>query len=160
MLSLLKEIHVFLVKNKKTLSVAESCTGGLLSSLLTNRSGSSEFFTLGVVVYSNFSKNKLLKIPLSVINNRGAVSRQVAVALAENVRHLAKSSYGIGITGIAGPTGAVAGKPVGTVFISISNKNKAICRRFQFRGTRSAIRRQSALTALKLLKEFICKKNN
>lgn len=159
MFSLLKEIHGFLVKNKKTLSVAESCTGGLLSSLLTNRSGSSKFFTLGAVVYSNFSKNKLLKIPLSVINNRGAVSRQVAVALAKNVRRIAKTNYGIGITGIAGPTGAIAGKPVGTVFISISNKNKAICRRFKFRGARFTIRRQSALTALKLLKEFIYKNN-
>ncbi len=157
--SILKEIRAFLVKNKKTLSVAESCTGGLLSSLLTNHSGSSKFFTLGVVVYSNFSKHKILKIPLSVINNYGAVSRQVDIALAKNVRRVAKTSYSIGITGIAGPTGAVAGKPVGTVFISISGKNKTICRRFQFRGARSTIRRQSALTALKLLKEFIYKNN-
>jgi len=155
--SLIKEIHGLLVKTKQTLAVAESCTGGLLSSLLTSRSGSSKFFILGVVVYSNFSKHKLLRIPLSVINNHGAVSRQTALALAKNIRRIAQTSYGLGITGIAGPTGAVLGKPVGTVFISIAGKDKTICRRFKFHGARSAIRRQSAFTALKLLERFILK---
>ncbi|MCX5707476.1 MAG: CinA family protein [Candidatus Omnitrophica bacterium] len=147
--------HKLLIKNKQTLAVAESCTGGLLSSILTSRSGSSEFFVLGVVVYSNLSKQLLLKVPMSMLNKRGAVSRPVAITLAQNIRNFAKTDYGIGITGIAGPTGGTAAKPVGTVFISVSSKTKLICRRFQFKGTRSFIRQQSCLWALKLLQKII-----
>jgi nicotinamide-nucleotide amidase len=149
------ETHKLLIKDKKTLAVAESCTGGLLSSLLTSRSGSSGFFILGVVVYSNLSKTLILKVPASYINKHGAVSRPVAIALATNVRAIAKTDYGIGITGIAGPTGAIPGKPVGTVFIAVSSKAKTVCRRFRFKGARSAIRRQSAFAALKLLRQII-----
>jgi len=149
------KIHKLLIRMKQTLAVAESCTGGLLSSLLTNRSGSSDFFILGAVVYSNFSKHLLLKIPLTVINKRGAVSRTVAVALSRNIRRAAKTDYGLGLTGIAGPAGAAPRKPVGTVFIAASSKSKTICRRFQFQGSRSSIRRQSVTAALKLLKEII-----
>jgi len=147
--------HKLLIKTKQTLAVAESCTGGLLSSILTNRSGSSEFFIMGAVVYSNFSKHLLLKIPVSMINKHGAVSRQVADALAQNIRKIAKTDYGIGITGIAGPTGGTVDKPVGMVYIAASGKTKTICRRFQFKGNRTSIRRQSAFTALKLLQQVI-----
>lgn len=155
MQALAAKTHKLLIKTKRTLAVAESCTGGLLSSILTNRSGSSEFFIMGAVVYSNFSKHLLLKIPLSLINKHGAVSRPVAVALAQNIRKIAKTDYGIGITGIAGPTGGTIAKPVGTVFISVSSKAKLICRKFQFKGTRSSIRSQAALSALKLLQQII-----
>jgi PncC family amidohydrolase len=147
--------HKLLIKTKQTLAVAESCTGGLLSSILTSRSGSSEFFILGVVVYSNFSKQLLLKVPISLIHKHGAVSRPVAITLAQNIRKIAKTNYGIGITGIAGPTGGTTAKPVGTVFISASSKTKLVCRRFRFKGSRSSIRSQSCLWALKLLQEII-----
>ncbi len=149
------DIHKLLIKNKRTLAIAESCTGGLLSSLLTSRPGSSKYFILGVVVYSNFSKSLILKIPSSLINKHGAVSRPVAIALAANIRDIAKTDYGIGITGIAGPTGAVPDKPVGTVFIAVSSKAKTKWLRFQFRGSRCAIRRQAAFAALKLLQKII-----
>jgi PncC family amidohydrolase len=149
------KIHKLLIKNKQTLAVAESCTGGLLSSLLTAESGSSAFFILGLVVYSNFAKRRLLKVPLSLINKHGAVSRPVAVALAQNIRKIAKTDYSIAITGIAGPTGGTASKPVGTVFICVRGKVKNICRRFQFKGNRSSIRRQSAHSALKLIQQII-----
>jgi len=155
MQALAAKTHKLLIKNKHTLAVAESCTGGLLSSILTSRSGSSAFFILGAIVYSNFSKHLLLKIPMSLINKHGAVSRPVAEALAKNIRQIAKTDYGISITGIAGPRGGTLAKPVGTVFISASSKTKLICRRFQFKGTRSSIRQQSSLWALKLLQQVI-----
>ena len=155
MQALAAKTHKLLIKTKHTLAVAESCTGGLLSSLLTSHSGSSAFFILGAIVYSNFSKHLLLKIPMSLINKHGAVSRQVAEALAKNIRQIAKTDYGISITGIAGPTGGTLAKPVGTVFISASSKTKLICRRFQFKGTRSSIRQQSCFNALKLLQQII-----
>jgi PncC family amidohydrolase len=149
------KIHKLLLKNKQTLAVAESCTGGMLSSILTSRSGSSGFFILGTVVYSNFSKHLLLKVPMSLINRHGAVSRPVAVALARNIRKIARSDYSVSLTGIAGPTGASPAKPVGTVFISVSSKTKLLCRKFQFQGTRFSIRQQSCLRALKLLQQII-----
>ncbi len=152
---IIKQIHTVLIKKRKTLAVAESCTGGLLSSLLTNYSGSSDFFILGAIVYSNFSKHLLAKVPLALINKHGAVSQPVAITLAQNIRKIAKTDYGIGITGIAGPTGGTAEKPIGTVYIAASSKTKTICRRFQFKGTRTSIRRQSALSALKLLRQII-----
>jgi PncC family amidohydrolase len=150
-----RQIHKLLIKENKTIAVAESCTGGLLSMLLTNFSGSSKYFILGTVVYSNSSKNSLLKIPLSIIRLNGAVSKDVAQKMAESVRKLAKTDYGIGITGIAGPSGGTIQKPVGTVFIALAGKNKQICQRFIFKGKRISIRKQAALKALQLLKKFI-----
>jgi nicotinamide-nucleotide amidase len=150
-----KQIHRLLIRKSQTVAVAESCTAGLVSFLLTQFSGSSKFFTLGVVTYSNSAKNKILGIPFSIIDKRGAVSKEVALLLAQSVRKIAKADFGIGITGIAGPTGATPGKPVGTVFIAISAKTKKICKKFFFKGNRSSIRQQSALNALKLLKQSI-----
>ncbi len=148
-------IHKLLIKKRKTIAVAESCTGGLLSTLLTHISGSSKYFLLGTVVYSNISKNSLLKIPLSTIRLNGAVSTEVAGKMAESIRKLAKTDYGIGITGIAGPSGGSIEKPVGTVFIALAEKNKQICRKFIFKGNRASIRKQAAFKALQLLKKLI-----
>lgn len=146
-----KQLHTLLIKNAKTIAVAESCTGGLLSSLLAKNSGSSKYFILGVIAYSNSAKKDILKIPKQVIAKNGAVSKEAAQKMAQFVRILAKTDFGVGITGIAGPTGATPGKPIGTVFIAVSAKNKLICRRFQFKGSRLTIRKTAALTALKLL---------
>jgi len=148
-----KQIHNFLLKNRKTVAVAESCTGGLLSNLLTHIPGSSQYFTLGLVVYSNATKRTILKIPASVIYNKGAVSGSVAKAMARGVRKIANSDFGIGITGIAGPTGGTLQKPVGTVFIAIASKNKKTCQRFKFTGRRLTIRKKAALKSLELLKK-------
>ncbi len=145
------QTHRLLIKNSKTIAVAESCTGGLLSEILTQNPGSSKYFILGIITYSNDAKQNFLKIPTPVILKNGAVSKEVAQKMAQSVRILAKTDFGIGITGIAGPTGATPEKPIGTVFIAISAKNKLICRRFQFRGNRLAVRKTAALKALKLL---------
>ena len=149
-----KQIHKFLIKNNQSLSVAESCTGGLLSSLLTRSSGSSVYFKLGVVAYSNQAKHRILSIPLKMMKQKGSVSRDVARSMAQAVRRLAKTDLGIGITGIAGPTGGSPQKPVGTVFIAVSGKRKTISKEFHFTGNRTTIRNKSALKALELLKEF------
>jgi len=148
---ILKQLHKKLLERKETVAVAESCSGGLLSYLLTDTPGSSKYFLLGVVAYSNTSKEKILDIPAKTIGKYTAVSAQVAVLMAKNVRKKAKSEFGLSITGIAGPAGATVNKPVGTVFICLSDKNKNNCRRFSFRGSRQAIRKKSAQEALRLL---------
>lgn len=152
---IVNQIHGLLLKNKKTIAIAESCTGGLLSSLLTRIPGSSQYFILGVVAYSNKAKEAILKIPSSIITKNGAVSKQVAIKMARNIRKLAKAELGIGITGIAGPTGATPSKPVGTVFIAIDTKNKKTCKRFHFTGNRINVRKNAALKSLDLLKLLV-----
>ncbi|MFH1198673.1 MAG: CinA family protein [Candidatus Omnitrophota bacterium] len=150
MKQVIRKIHDFLLKNNKTIAVAESCTGGIISSSLTELPGSSKYFILGAVTYSNKAKENILKIPHKVIAKNGAVSEAVALLMAKNIRKIAKTDFGIGITGIAGPTGGSSSKPIGTVFIAVSNKNKTICKKFQFTGTRAQIRKKSAIEALNL----------
>lgn len=149
---LITQIHKTLLKNQKTVSVAESCTGGLVSKLLTDIGGSSDYFILGVVAYSNKTKKSFLRIPPSLILKNGSVSQQVAILMAKNIRKIACSDIGIGITGIAGPTGATKTKPVGMVFIAIESKDKCICKKFLLRGNRADIREKAAFKALELLK--------
>ncbi len=145
------KIHKALIKKQKTLAVAESCTGGLLSSFLTSLPDSSNYYILGVVTYSNKTKENILKIPYSIIQKNGAVSKVVAEMMANSVRRLAKADYGIGITGIAGPGGATPKKPIGTVFIAVIGQSKKISKKFFFKGKRTLIQRQAALKALELL---------
>ena len=151
------QIHTLLLKNKKTIAIAESCTGGLLSSLLIKLSGSSQYFILGIVAYSNGAKKKVLGIPSSLITARGAVSKEVASSMAERIRKLANTDISIGITGIAGPSKGSPQKPVGTVFIALDSKKKKICKKFRFSGTRFYIRKTAALKSLELLKEILMK---
>ncbi len=151
----LRKIHALLVKNKKSIAVAESCTGGLLSKMLTDSPGSSRYFLLGVVAYSNKTKTAILKVPAGLINKEGAVSCAVAEGMAESVRIIAKASFGIGITGIAGPKGGTAKKPKGTVFIALNSRNEKICRRFHFSGKRSSVRKKAAIKSLQLLESFL-----
>ncbi|MCM8795528.1 MAG: CinA family protein, partial [Candidatus Omnitrophica bacterium] len=117
--SIVKQLHLSLLKKQKTIAVAESCTGGLVSYLLTQNPGSSRYFLLGIVAYSNEAKEKILNVPPSLIFKKGAVCKEVAFFLAENVRKITQADFGIGLTGIAGPTGGTKRKPVGTVFIAI-----------------------------------------
>ncbi len=152
---LINQIHKRLIKSSKTLATAESCTAGFLSFLLTRLSGSSRYFILGLTAYSNFVKENILNIPASIIRKNGAVSKEVALLMAGNIRKLANADLGIGLTGIAGPTGAVPSKPIGTVFIAISTKNESVCKKCVFKGNRNSIRKQSALKALQLLKDFL-----
>jgi PncC family amidohydrolase len=155
MQNLIQQAHLRLLKSGKTVATAESCTAGLLSSLLTQLPGSSRYFILGITSYSNQVKQNVLRIPASAIRRRGAVSKETALLMAQNVRKLAQADLGISITGIAGPGGGTARKPVGTVFIALSAKNKNSCKKFLFKGKRNAIRKQASLKALKLLNAHI-----
>jgi nicotinamide-nucleotide amidase len=148
---ILKLSHNKLISRKQTISVAESCTGGTVCSLLTKYPGASAYFVLGVVVYSNKAKEKILGIPKKTIAKYGAVSDKVAILMARNIRKKINTDFGISVTGIAGPAGATFAKPVGTVFIALSAKNKTLCRSFLFRGSRKSIRKHSALEAIRLL---------
>ena len=147
------QIHTLLLKNKQTIAIAESCTGGLLSNLLTKHSGSSQYFILGVVDYSNTAKKKVLGVPSSFIATQGAVSKEVASSMAERIRKVADTDIGMGITGIAGPGAGTPQKPVGTVFIALDSIKKKICKKFRFKGTRLCIRRAAATKSLELLKK-------
>ncbi|MFA5114486.1 MAG: nicotinamide-nucleotide amidohydrolase family protein [Candidatus Omnitrophota bacterium] len=150
-----RRIHSLLLKNNQTLAAAESCTAGLLSYLITRYPGSSKYFLLGVSAYSNKAKETLLGIPHRLICLKGAVSKEVAVLMAQNARRLIGADFGIGITGIAGPDGATRGKPVGTVFIAVSGKGQTVWRKFIFRESRGAIRKMAALESLQLLETIV-----
>ncbi|HEX3034225.1 MAG TPA: competence/damage-inducible protein A [Thermodesulfobacteriota bacterium] len=132
-----------------TVALAESCTGGLLAHRITNVPGSSNYFERGIISYSNESKVEILGVPKGLIESVGAVSKEVVEAMAERVRKLADSDMGIAISGIAGPGGGTPTKPVGTVFIGISHREKGTSsQKFQFRGTREEIKLLSSEVAL------------
>ena len=137
---------------KKTLATAESCTGGLLSSRIVSISGSSAVFTTGLVTYSNEAKQHLLQIPHALIASVGAVSPEVAKAMASRVRELAGTDYGIGVTGIAGPDGGTAEKPVGLVYIAVADANGVKSSKNLYNGSRTDIRYRATQTALAMLR--------
>ena len=146
-----------LLKKKKTLAIAESCTGGLLADRITDVSGSSKYLRMGVVTYSNESKNRLLSVPQETIKKYGAVSKQVAALMAKNIRLLANASIGIGISGIAGPTGGSKKKPVGLIYIALSTKKNTICKEFRFLGQRNIIKHKATQAALDLIRNSLFK---
>lgn len=131
-LDTIQEIVVKFIKSNITLAIAESCTGGYISNMITNISGASKVFELGIVCYSNFSKTSLLNVDPDDIVKHGAVSEIVAKQLANNIRVLSKVTIGIGITGIAGPTGGTPEKPVGLVYIGFSTQKETIVEKHQF----------------------------
>lgn len=134
---------------KQTISVAESCTGGLVSSRLTDVPGSSDYFLAGIVAYSNEAKTALLGVPAALIEQHGAVSEPVAVAMAEGARERNRATIGVGVTGIAGPGGGSAAKPVGTVAIAtVAEGHPARVRTYRFRGGRQQIKLHASQTAL------------
>lgn len=149
------EIARLLTAKKKTLAAAESCTGGLLAHRLTNISGSSKFFKLGVVTYSNDAKSQFLGVPAQLIRKYGAVSKEVVSAMALGVRKKAKADFGIGISGIAGPTGGTKAKPVGLVYIAVAGPKNFICAHCRFKGNRLKVKQQAADQALTFLSDFL-----
>ncbi len=150
-----KKLVSLLIKNKLTLSLAESCTGGALSDSITNIPGSSQTLLLGIIAYANNAKSKILKIPKNIIQKKGAVSAKIAKLMSQNVLKLSNSDLGVGITGIAGPSNAVLGKPIGTVFIAIASKNKVKIGKFKFSGERKKIKNKSVQKAIQMLLKFI-----
>jgi len=144
-----------LICGQKTLVLAESCTGGLIGHRLTNIPGSSQFLKLGIIAYSNETKIKLLKVPPSTLIKYGAVSAQVAQAMAQGALGLMKANYALSVTGIAGPTGATKTKPIGLTYIATACLSKTIVKKFIFNGTRRQIKEQASEKALQLLKKLI-----
>jgi len=145
-------VYTLLKKYNKTIAVAESCTGGLVSDKLTNIPGISEFFLEGVVVYSNKAKVDVLGVSGEFIQKYGAVSPQVARAMAEGIKKRSSADIGVGITGIAGPTGATKEKPVGLVYIAVAVDNDVEVKECRFRGSRIDIKTFSANTALNMVR--------
>ena len=145
-------VGYYLQMRGATLAVAESCTGGMLAERLTSISGSSRYFLGGSVVYSNELKTEFADVPPALIAEHGAVSRQVALSLANGIRERTKATFGIGITGIAGPTGGTPEKPVGLVFIGISSDQEAEAVERRFPGDRERIRLWASFTAMDLLR--------
>ena len=141
-----------------TLSLAESCSGGLIAKRITDIPGSSRYFCEGVVTYSNNSKTRLLGVPAEVLNSCGAVSTECASAMAKGVRMASGSDLGLAVTGIAGPDGGSDEKPVGTVFISLAASDGCWTKRFQFGGNRDEVRTLTAWTALDWLRRYLLKR--
>ena len=149
-----KEIVVKFAKNNIKLAIAESCTGGYISNAITNISGASKVFERGIICYSNNSKIDLLNIDPDRIDQFGAVSEIVAKQLAHNIRVLSNVDIGIGITGIAGPTGGTVEKPVGLVFIGFSTEKGTIVEKHQFKAERITFKEKVLEKVLSLLQNF------
>ena len=145
-----EQIIRLLTERRQTLAVAESCTGGLIGHLLTEIPGSSEAFLGGVIVYANTIKEKV-GVPAAVLQSHGAVSAQVAQALATGVRIWTEADYGLAVTGITGPSGATETKPVGLVYIALAAPGHLEVQQHNFSGTRSEVKQSSAEAALALL---------
>lgn len=145
-----KLLGTVLSASGKTLAVAESCTAGLLGGAVTSIPGSSLYFSGGVVAYGNSAKISLLGVPPDLISARGAVSREVALAMAEGVLSLFRADLAIAVTGIAGPGGGSRGKPVGTVWVAIvALGGVRYAHRFRFPGDREAVRRETVKASLR-----------
>ena len=151
---LARELGALLKKGRMTLSVAESCTGGLLASLVTDQPGSSAYFMGGVVAYADEVKRAQLGVPATLLTRHGAVSREVALAMAEGVRTRLGTTLAASITGIAGPD-AEGSKPVGLTYIAIATPRGTTCDEYMFSGDRWSNRRQAAGQALRLLIEAV-----
>ena len=152
MIAISKKIVKALKNKKSKISFAESCTGGLLSNAITSVSGSSKVFNLGIVSYSNESKNKVLKVPKTFIKKYGAVSKEVCKVMALNVSNIGKTNMSLSITGIAGPKGGTKKKPVGLVYIGIKKGNKIYIKQYLFKNKgRSFIQKSTVNKCLKLI---------
>ena len=155
-MNLNQKIVSLLKKKKLKLAVAESCTGGMLSSAITSVSGSSKVFSMGLVTYSNQAKTSILKIPNQIIKKNGAVSVQCCLAMVNNLSKISKAKICISITGIAGPKGGSKLKPVGLVDIGVKIGKKVIVNKCNFKNNgRTFIQKQTVKKALNLLANLI-----
>ena len=145
-----------LIKKRLKISFAESCTGGLLSSSITSIGGSSKIFNLGIVVYSNSSKIKILKVSKKILKKYGAVSEQVCKVMANNISKIGKTSMSVSVTGIAGPSGGTKKKPVGLVYVGIKKGNKISVKKYLFKNkNRSYIQKATVNKCLALILRFL-----
>ncbi|NQV29959.1 MAG: competence/damage-inducible protein A [Candidatus Marinimicrobia bacterium] len=144
-----------LLTRKATVATAESCTGGLLASLITDTSGSSEYFNTGFVTYANATKHALLDVHEKTLSRHGAVSEETVSEMLSGTLAKTNSNYAVAISGIAGPTGGSMEKPVGTVYIGVADRSRQVIQRFQYGNNRVMNKEMSAFTALNQLRLFI-----
>ena len=148
----INKLHKKMIKKNITISVAESCTGGLLASSITSISGSSKVFNFGLVTYSNQSKIDILNVSKQIIAKHGAVSYETCISMVKNLSKISKSNISISVTGIAGPKGGTIKKPVGLVYIGIKKANKILVKKYLFKyKKRNLIQRATVLKALNLV---------
>jgi nicotinamide-nucleotide amidase len=138
-----------------TLSLAESCTGGLVAKRITDMAGSSAYFLEGAVTYGNAAKERQLQVPVGLLEKEGAVSAAVAMAMARGIRRASGSDIGLAVTGIAGPDGGSEEKPVGTVFVALAGRSDCTAKRYRFNGSRDRIRAITAFTAMDWLRRHL-----
>ena len=152
----IEKLHKKLIKKKITLSVAESCTGGLLSSKFTRLSGSSKYFQMGLVTYSNNAKIKILKVKKKIIDKYGSVSPECCRSMVQGLTKISKSKINISITGIAGPNGGTKDKPVGLVYIGLTKRNKTIVsKNFFKKKDRKSIQNKTVEKCIRLIQDII-----
>jgi len=153
------EIGELLTEKKLTVACAESCTGGLLTSKLTDVAGSSAYVKGAVVSYTNEIKMNVLHVNAATLEKFGAVSEQTAKEMAENVRQILNANIGVSVTGFAGPGGGTVENPVGTVYIGICGANGVKVQKFNFSGTRTEIKAKAVDAALNLINNYIAQNN-
>ena len=152
----IEKLHKKLIKKNFTLSVAESCTGGLLSSKFTRLSGSSKYFQMGLITYSNNAKIKILKVNKKIMDKYGSVSPECCKAMVQGLSKISKSKINISITGIAGPKGGTKDKPVGLVYIGLRKDNKTIVSKNYFaKKKRKSLQNKTVEKCIKLIQEII-----
>ena len=151
------KILINLLKRKKLkISFAESCTGGLMSNMITSNRGSSKVFNLGLITYSNTAKQKILKVPENIIKKYGAVSVQCCLSMVNNLSKISNSQINVSITGIAGPKGGSKKKPVGLVFVGLKFKNKTFVKKYLFKNkSRVNFQKAVARSVIKILLSII-----
>lgn len=149
------KIGRILRERRMKIAVAESCTGGHIANRITNIQGASDYFDIGFITYSNDSKVLYLFVSEGVITKNGAVSAEVAKAMAEGLRETTKAHIALSVTGVAGPGGGTPEKPVGTVYAGLASKDSTIVRKFLFSGDRISIKEQTSEEALKLVLDYL-----
>ncbi|VAX33523.1 Nicotinamide-nucleotide amidase [hydrothermal vent metagenome] len=149
------QIGGLLQEHHLRLATAESCTGGQIASQITAVAGASDYFESGVITYSNAAKTRILSVPEELIEEKGAVSAEVAQAMAEGVRKNEKVALGLSVTGIAGPEGGSDEKPVGLVFIALAHQNETEVKRFRLSGDRKTIQYEATQIALEILLTYL-----
>ncbi len=153
--ALVQQLATRLLQRQQKVCTAESCTGGLIAKTLTDLAGSSDWFERGFVTYSNLAKSEMLAVPASIIDDYGAVSEPVATAMASGALRHSQADFAVAVTGVAGPGGGSAEKPVGMVWIAVASVDEHTANRFQFNGDREAIREASLESALEALIDLI-----
>ena len=152
----IKLLHKKLIKKKLTISVAESCTGGLLAHNLTKLANSSKYFQMGLTTYSNQAKIKILKVNKKIIEKYGAVSKECCKSMVQNLNKISKSKINVSITGIAGPGGASKNKPVGLVYIGIKNGRTVLIKKNKFKSkNRNSIQKLTVQKVIKIILNLI-----